>query len=136
MKITRVSVYSVDLPGKGGGYRRTTGLSPATNVSTIVKVDTDEGISGLGEVCPLGTHYMRGWAGAAQSGIPILARMILGEDPSKFVLNTTDLTDYVEVSIADGCPRRDGAVLRASSAPGLGLTPREEVLGAPVAVVE
>lgn len=49
MKITRVSVYSVDLPGKGGGYRRTTGLSPATNVSTIVKVDTDEGISGLGE---------------------------------------------------------------------------------------
>ena len=54
----------------------------------------------------------------------------------KFVLNTTDLTDYVEVSTADGCPRRDGAVLRASSAPGLGLTPREEVLGAPVAVVE
>ena len=372
MKITRVSVYSVDLPGKGGGYRRTTGLSPATNVSTIVKVDTDEGISGLGEVCPLGTHYMRGWAGGAQAGIPILARMILGEDPfgvdklnriwdlkfkedlyvktpvdmalwdimgqavgrpvsdllggawdtpvplyrtvhlfahhedtaamwaercreyraqgyrhfqikagtepnadiarieavcdmlepgevaiadantgwsltgairvanairdlpviieqpcrtleeciefrrhcslpvkldesmettqdiirgyhagamdivaikigrvggltkarrmrdlcldlgltvvpddvwgseivtsslahfaqsthPKFVLNTTDLTDYVEVSTADGCPRRDGAVLSASSAPGLGLTPREEVLGAPVAVVE
>ncbi|MDD9981516.1 MAG: hypothetical protein OXU81_09190 [Gammaproteobacteria bacterium] len=46
-----VSVYSVDLPGKGGGYRRTTGLSPASNASTIVKVDTDEGISGLGEVC-------------------------------------------------------------------------------------
>ena len=50
MKITRVSVYSVNLPGKGGGCRRTTGLSPASNVSTIVRVDTDEGISGLGEV--------------------------------------------------------------------------------------
>ena len=47
----RVVVYSVDMPGKGGGDRRTTGLSPASNVGTIVKVHTDEGISGLGEVC-------------------------------------------------------------------------------------
>ena len=56
MKITRVSVYSVNLPGKGGGYRRTTGLSPAFNVSTIVRVDTDEGISGLGGVCVSARH--------------------------------------------------------------------------------
>lgn len=81
MKITRVSVYSVDLPGKGGEYRRTTGFSPGVNTSTIVKVDTDEGISGFGECCPIGTHYGRGWAGAVQSGVPLLAKMILGEDP-------------------------------------------------------
>lgn len=81
MKITRVSVYAVDLPGKGGGYRRTTGFSPASNSSTIVKVDTDQGISGLGEVCPLGTHYMRGFAAGAQAGIPLLAKSILGADP-------------------------------------------------------
>ena len=68
MTITRVSVCSVDLPGKGGGYRRTTGLSPAANVSTIVEIDSNEGVSGHGEDCPLGTHYMRGWAGGAQAG--------------------------------------------------------------------
>ena len=41
-----------------------------------------------------------------------------------------------EVSTANGSPRRDGAVTRASTAPGLGLTPRMETLGAPIAVVE
>lgn len=81
MKITRASIYSVDLPTRGGGYRRTSGFSPDTNRSIIVQLDTDEGISGFGEVCPLGTHYGRGWGGAALSGVPLLAQMILGEDP-------------------------------------------------------
>lgn len=81
MKITKVSVYRVDLPGKGGGYRRTTGFSPDSNSSTIVKIDTDEGFSGFGEVCPLGTHYMSGFGAGAQAGIPLLATNLIGEDP-------------------------------------------------------
>src|SRR5262249_954975 len=51
------------------------------NVTTIVKIDTDDGISGFGEVCPMGTHYMRGFGEAAAAGVPLLAKMILGEDP-------------------------------------------------------
>ena len=54
----------------------------------------------------------------------------------KYVLNASDLTDHVEVSTAEGCPRRDGGVMRASTAPGPGQTPKMEALGAPVAVVE
>lgn len=81
MKITKASVYTVDLPTKGGGYRRSIGFAPEGNLSVIVQLDTDEGISGFGEVSPIGTHYGRGWGGAAVSGIPLLARMILGEDP-------------------------------------------------------
>ncbi len=81
MKITRVSVYSVDLPSKGGGYRRSVGFSAPVNTSTIVIVDTDKGISGLGEVCPISTYYMRGFAEGAQAGVPLLARMTIGEDP-------------------------------------------------------
>ena len=46
MKIIRAIIYTVDLPTKGGGYRRTSGFSPDSNVSTIVQLDTDEGISG------------------------------------------------------------------------------------------
>ncbi len=81
MKITRINIYAVDLPGKGGSYRRTTGFSPDSNSSTIVKIDTDAGISGVGEICPLGTHYMRGWAEGVRAGAPHVARLILGEDP-------------------------------------------------------
>ena len=81
MKIIRASIYTVDLPTKGGGYRRTSGFSPDSNVSTIVQLDTDEGISGYGEVCPLGTHYGRGWGEASVSGANLLAKMIVGEDP-------------------------------------------------------
>ena len=80
MKIIRASIYTVDLPTKGGGYRRTSGFSPDSNVSTIVQLDTDEGISGYGEVCPLGTHYGRGWGEASVSGANLLAKMIVGED--------------------------------------------------------
>ena len=70
MKNTRINIYAVDLPGKGGSYRRTTGFSPDSNSSTIVKIDTDAGISGVGEICPVGTHYMRGWADGVRAGAP------------------------------------------------------------------
>ena len=81
MKVARISVYAVDAPTKGGGYRRTTGFSPAINRTTIVKLDTDEGVSGLGEVCPIGTHYMAGFGEAVRAGIPLLAPHVLGQDP-------------------------------------------------------
>jgi L-alanine-DL-glutamate epimerase-like enolase superfamily enzyme len=81
MKITKISLFEIELHTKGGGFRRTSGLSSTSNTSYIVQVDTDEGISGYGEIVMLGTHYGHGWSGAVASGIPILARMILGEDP-------------------------------------------------------
>ena len=81
MKITRISVFAVELPTKGGAYRRPWGLSPAAYDSTIVKIETDAGVFGLGEVCPIGTHYMRGWAGAVRSGVPLIAKALIGEDP-------------------------------------------------------
>ena len=69
MKIVRASIYSVDLPTKGGSYHLTSGFSEPGNQSIIVQLDTDEGISGFGEVCPIGTHYGRGWGGAAHAGL-------------------------------------------------------------------
>jgi len=82
MKITRVRIYRVTMPTTGGGFRRTTGFSPAENTSAIVLVDTDEGITGAGEVCPLGRHYMPGvFTEGAFAGLPVLAGMVLGADP-------------------------------------------------------
>ena len=52
--------------------------------------------------------------------------------PTKFLFTATDFNSYVTVSIADGAPRRQGGRLSASTAPGLGVTPRSDVLGNPV----
>jgi L-alanine-DL-glutamate epimerase-like enolase superfamily enzyme len=56
--------------------------------------------------------------------------------PPEFLFTATDFNSYVTVSIADGAPRRANGRLAASTAPGLGVTPRMEVLGRPVVVVE
>ena len=47
----------------------------------------------------------------------------------------TDFNSYVSRSIASGAPAREGGRMRASTAPGLGITPRPEVLGEPVLVI-
>ena len=56
-------------------------------------------------------------------------------DPQQ-LLCYTDLTDYVSVSTAEGYPERQGGLIAASEAPGLGLRPRPEVLGEPLALIE
>jgi L-alanine-DL-glutamate epimerase-like enolase superfamily enzyme len=49
--------------------------------------------------------------------------------PPEFLFTATDFNSYVTVSIAEGAPRRQNGRLAASSAPGLGITPRPKVLG-------
>jgi cis-L-3-hydroxyproline dehydratase len=56
--------------------------------------------------------------------------------PSEFLFTATDFNSYVTVSHADGAPRRSNGRMAASTAPGLGVTPRMDVLGKPVLVVE
>lgn len=50
MKITKLSVYQVDLPLKDGPYNWSDGKSVSTLDSTVLKVETDGGITGYGEV--------------------------------------------------------------------------------------
>ncbi len=52
--------------------------------------------------------------------------------PEAFRFTSTDFNSYVTVSHADGAPQRSQGTLAASSAPGLGITPRAEVIGPPV----
>ena len=52
--------------------------------------------------------------------------------PTDFLFTATDFNSYVTVSTADGAPQRVGGRLAASTAPGLGVTPKMEVLGKPV----
>jgi len=52
--------------------------------------------------------------------------------PEQFRFTSTDFNSYVTVSIAEGAPQRVQGRMTASTAPGLGVKPRLDVLGAPV----
>jgi L-alanine-DL-glutamate epimerase-like enolase superfamily enzyme len=52
--------------------------------------------------------------------------------PERFCFTATDFNSYGTVSIAEGAPQRVHGRMTASSEPGLGITPRFDVLGEPV----
>ena len=54
--------------------------------------------------------------------------------PAEFLVNTTDLHNYNTRSTGTPAPRTAGGNLYASEAPGLGVAPDLQSLGAPVAV--
>ncbi len=82
MRITRILVYQVDLPLYEGSYKWSGGKSVDVFDSTVVAVETDEGITGYGEVCPLGPFYLPAYAAGVRSGICELAPHLIGEDPT------------------------------------------------------
>jgi len=83
MRIIRISAYRVELPLHEGSYRWAGGKSVAVFDSTVPRVDTDAGITGWGETCPLGAAYLPAFAGGARAGIAELAPKLLGEDPTR-----------------------------------------------------
>jgi len=54
--------------------------------------------------------------------------------PEELRFTATDFNSYVTTSIADGAPARVNGRMAASTAPGLGIAPRFDVLGDPVLV--
>ncbi|MBX2839478.1 MAG: mandelate racemase/muconate lactonizing enzyme family protein [Gammaproteobacteria bacterium] len=83
MKLTSVAVYQVNLPFDGGVYQLSGGREWTGMDSTIVKLETDQGVVGWGETCPFGANYLQAFAEGARQGIAELAPSILGRDPSK-----------------------------------------------------
>jgi cis-L-3-hydroxyproline dehydratase len=81
MKIRRIAAYRVELPLHEGSYRWSGGKSVAVFDSTLVRVETDAGIVGHGEVCPLGPAYLPAYAEGVRAGIAMLAPHLIGEDP-------------------------------------------------------
>ena len=82
MKITGLKVYQVDLPLHEGNYSWSEGKSVDVFDSTVVQVDTDAGVTGFGEVCPLGPVYLPAYAAGARAGIQELAAQLIGDDPT------------------------------------------------------
>lgn len=81
MKITRITAFQVDLPLHEGRYSWSGGKSVDVFDSTVVRIETDEGVTGHGEVCPLGPAYLPSYAEGARTGIRAIAPDLIGIDP-------------------------------------------------------
>ena len=82
MKITRSSMYQVDVPLiEPEGFRLSGNREYYKLDSTILKVETDNGLVGWGEILPWGSNYTPAFARGARAGICELAPKVLGFDP-------------------------------------------------------
>ena len=81
MKIVRISAYRVELPLHETTYKWSGGKSVTVFDSTIVRVETDSGAIGHGEVCPLGPFYLPAYANGVRAGLRELGPHLLGSDP-------------------------------------------------------
>lgn len=81
MKITQISAYQVDLPLVEQSYRWSGGKSVEVLDSTIVRVETNAGVVGHGEACPLGAAYLPAYAQGCRTGIAELAPHLIGQCP-------------------------------------------------------
>ncbi len=83
MKILAITVFQVDLPIHEGSYKWSGGKSVELFDSTIVRIETDSGAVGHGEVCPLGPFYLPSYAGGVRAGLAELAPHLIGADPTE-----------------------------------------------------
>ena len=83
MKIRRITAYRVELPLGEGNYRWAGGKSVDVFDSTVVAVETDAGLVGWGEVCPLGPAYLPAYAAGVRAGLAELGPRLLGADPTE-----------------------------------------------------
>jgi L-alanine-DL-glutamate epimerase-like enolase superfamily enzyme len=82
MKITRIDVYHFELTYVHGTYRMSGGRDITSLPSTLVRITSDEGHEGWGEVCPLGTTYLPAHAGGARAALELIAPHLIGLDPT------------------------------------------------------
>ena len=82
MKLSAIRVYQVDLPLVEGRYSWSEGEYVDVFDSTVVELIAEDGLSGYGEVCPLGPFYLPAFGPGARAGIGELAPSLIGEDPT------------------------------------------------------
>jgi len=81
MKIARIFAHRVELPLVEGSYKWSGGKSVTVFDSTVVGVETECGLIGYGEVCPLGPFYLPAYAEGVRAGLRELGPHLIGFDP-------------------------------------------------------
>jgi cis-L-3-hydroxyproline dehydratase len=107
LEITRVRGYRQLQPNRDGVYEMVGGSSDGYD-SVIVAIDTNEGLTGFGEVSMLGSFY-DGFPAGARAGVAELAASLVGQDPRQHrrIVRTMDGAmrgqAYVKSALDMGC---------------------------------
>ena len=79
MKITRASLWTVSLTSHDTYYMADDKTCDAVE-TTVLRLDTDSGVSGWGEVCPI-PHYLPAYAGGVIPAVQEMLPVLIGADP-------------------------------------------------------
>lgn len=82
MKITAVKAWRVELPLREGRYTWSSGNFVEVFDSTVIAVETDSGLTGYGECCPLGSVYLPSYAAGVRAGLAEIGPKLIGLDPT------------------------------------------------------
>ncbi|MEZ2353171.1 mandelate racemase/muconate lactonizing enzyme family protein [Caballeronia sp. RCC_10] len=126
MKIAKIDVFNFDLTYIHGTYTMSGGRDITSLPSTMVRVISDSGHEGWGEVCPLGSAYLPQHASGARAALELLAPALIGLDPTNIskVYDTMDAVlmghSYAKSPIDVACWDLTGKAWGASVADMLG----------------
>jgi len=81
MLISKIDVFGYDVSYAHGSYVMSRDRIVTSLPSTVVRMTTDDGLIGFGEVCPLGTTYLPAFGGGARAAIREIAPALVGLDP-------------------------------------------------------
>ena len=83
MRITSITGYRLDQPFRDGPYVCSGGRSALGFDSIVCAIETDAGITGWGEMAPLGAFYDPAFAAGARAAFAELAPALVGRDPTE-----------------------------------------------------
>ena len=86
MKIQSIDAFQVTYSLRDQKYSWSNDLYITEIVSTVVRVRTDDGLTGYGEVCPLGPAYMDAHSKGVPAGIAEIGPALIGMDPRQLNL--------------------------------------------------
>lgn len=79
MKITRLTLWKIELTSHTA-YHMADGKTRDTVPSMVLRVDTDSGVAGWGETCPI-PHYLPAYAEGIAPALKYMAPILIGADP-------------------------------------------------------
>jgi cis-L-3-hydroxyproline dehydratase len=81
VKISRLQVFTYDAAYRKGEYSMSGGRVSPHQPSLVLRIDTDEGLTGWGETCPHGRTYLPSFFEGELAALTVLAPTLLGQDP-------------------------------------------------------
>ena len=90
MKIKQIDVFQKTYTMSAGKFVISGGKVASDQDSTIVRIETDNGLVGWGEQCVFSPGYLVAHGDGARAALKLLAPAVLGMDPSTPVINSSN----------------------------------------------